>query len=190
MQNHSVSRIAEENDLNAIPPSSLPRIPQSVSRSSREEQTKNPLFSIQATPTRKPTSNITQRGSGFLNVTTVKHGGYQLLSPLQVGRSSSQLFNLGPETNGPPSPWSSQAVQDTPAKQRTGAVLVHGHPIPSTPIFSKEHPVPSTPIFGKENMGMIEGASDGLKLSFEKTQDVSIYKSLGWDDADDLDDLV
>lgn len=177
-QSNSVPTIVEDADWSAIPPSSLPRIPQSVTRPSRDEQTKNPLFAIQATPTRKPTSTLTRSGNGFLDVAAVE-GGYQALSPLQPGRSSAQLFNLGPETAVPQSSWSSQGVQETPAKQKSDAMLVHSHPILSTPIF------------GKENMGLKGGASCGLdRAPGRNAGEDSIYKALGWDDADDIDDLA
>ena len=176
-QNSRVPMIVEDADWSAIPPSSLPRIPQSVTRPSRDEQTKNPLFAIQATPTRKPTSTLTRGGNELLDVAAVQ-GGYHSLSPLQPGRSTAQLFNLDPETAGLQSSWSSRGVQETPAKQKSDAMLVHSHPILSTPIF------------GKENMGSEGGPSCGLENALRKTEDDSIYKALGWDDADDIDDLA
>ena len=152
-------------------------IPQSVPRPSREEITKNPLFSIQATPTRKSVSNLTPGGNGFLSVTP-NEGACQALSPLQLGRSSNQLFNLASETNAPPGSWSSQGVQETPAKQKSEAMLVHSHPILSTPLS------------GKENMGSRGDVSNSLKAKFDQTKEDSIYKALGWDEADDIDDLA
>lgn len=152
-------------------------IPQSVTRPSREENTKNPLFSIQATPTRKSVSNLTPGGNGFLSVTP-NEGACQALSPLQLGRSSNQLFNLASETNAPPSSWSSQGVHETPAKQKSEAMLVHSHPILSTPLS------------GKENMGSRGEVSNSLKAKFDQTKEDSIYKALGWDEADDVDDLA
>lgn len=100
------------------------------------------------------------------------------MSPLQLSRSGRQLFNLGPETSDPQSSWSSQGVQETPAKPKLEAMLVHSHPIMSTPAF------------GKENMGSRGGTSDGLKGVFGNTQEDSIYTTLGWDDPDDNDDLA
>lgn len=174
---NSVPQAAEDADWGVIPPSSLPRIPQSVTRPSTDDRTKNPLFSVQATPTRKPTANQVKGRNGFLDVATIE-GGCQPLSPLQLGRSGSQLFNLGPETSGPQSSWSSQGEQETPAKPKSEAMLVHSHPILSTPVY------------GKENMGSRGGMSDGLKRAIGKTQEDSIYTALGWDDPDDIDDLA
>lgn len=68
-----------------------------------------------------------------------------------------------------------QGVLETPVKQKVETMPVHSQPVLSTPTG------------GKENIGL-RGASDGLKPKFKKTQEDSIYKSLGWDDADDLDD--
>lgn len=159
-----------------IPPSSVPRIPQSATRPSREEMTKNPFFAIQATPTRKPASSMGRGGNGFLNVPT-NDGNYQSLSPLQLSRSSKHLFNSDPETAGPPSSWSSQGVLETPAKQKSDATLVHSHPVLSTPIS------------GKENVRVKELTSCGLGNTEGKAEEDSIYKTLGWD-ADDIDDLA
>jgi DNA replication regulator SLD3 len=163
--------IAEDADATVIPPSSLPRIPQSATRPSRElDQPRNPVFSIQATPTRKPTS----QGKGLLDVMTADYG-CQSLTPLQLGRSSGQLFNLRPEsaTSVAQNSWSSQGVLETPVKQKAETMPVHSQPVLSTPTG------------GKENIGL-RGASDGLKPGFGKTHEDFIYKSLGWDD--DLDD--
>lgn len=161
----------------AIPPSSLPRIPQSVTRSSREDQAKTPLFAIQATPTKKSTSTMALGGNGSLDVAPTE-SSYQPLTPLQLGRSSKQLFNSGQEMAVPQSSWSSQGVQETPAKQKSETMLVHGHPILSTPIS------------GKENLVSTGAVSCGLELEPRKTGEDSIYKALGWDDADDIDDLA
>ena len=109
---------------------------------------------------------------------TPNEGACQALSPLQLGRSSNQLFNLASETNAPPSSWSSQGVQETPAKQKSEAMLVHSHPILSTPLS------------GKENMGSRGEVSNSLKAKFDQTKEDSIYKALGWDEADDVDDLA
>lgn len=125
-------------------------MPQSVTRPSREEQTKKPPFSIQATPTRKSISNLTQGGNGLLSV-TANESDCQVLSPLQLYRSSNQVFSLALETKVPPS---------------------------------------STPSSGKENMGLKGGISNSLKEKFDQRQEDSIYKALGWDDADDIDDFA
>lgn len=167
----------EDAETSAIPPSSLPRIPQSVTRPSSEDQAQNPLFAIQATPTRKSTSTVARGGNGFLDVAATE-SNYQPLTPLQPGRSSKQLFNLGQETAVPQSSWSSQALQETPAKQKSEAMLVHGHPILSTPIS------------GKENLVSKGAVNCGLEQEPRKTGEDSIYKALGWDDGDDIDDLA
>jgi DNA replication regulator SLD3 len=172
----NVPLVMEDAETSAIPPSSLPRIPQSVTRPSSEDQAKNPLFAIQATPTRKSTS-VARGGKGFLDVTAAE-SSYQPLTPLQPGRSSKQLFNLGQETVVPQSSWSSQGVQETPAKQKSEAMLVHGHPILSTPIS------------GKENLVSKGVVNCGMEQEPRKIGDDCIYKALGWDDADDIDDLA
>jgi DNA replication regulator SLD3 len=172
--------IAEDVFSNATLPSNVPRIPQSVPRPPPEEQTRNPLFSIQATPTRKPMSNFAQQGNGFLAVVAADHGNCQLLSPLQLGHSSGHLFNLAPTSviNGPPSSWSSQGIQETPLKKKSEAMQAHSHPGLSTPGC------------GKENVGSRGDISAGLKQDHKETNEDSIYKSLGWEDTDDIDDLA
>lgn len=200
-KSQSTFHVAEETDPTAIPPSSLPRIPQSVTRPSRDEQAKDPLSFIEATPTRKPSSaqsvirpsrdeqakdtlsfieatptrksssNPAQRGNVLLDVAATEVGDCEPISPLQqMSRPRGQLFNLSPGRDSSRTSWPSHAVQETPVKQRPQAVLVNSYPIPTTPVSNKE------------NRGLKGGAGDGVQLSFEKAQDVSIYESLGWDD--------
>lgn len=173
-------KIAEDVFSNATLPSSVPRIPQSVSRPRPEEQTRNSLYSIQATPTRKPVFNFVQQGNGFVDVVAAEHGSGQLLSPVQLVRSSGKLFSLAPTSviNGPPSSWSSQGIQETPLKKKSEAMQAHSHPGLSTPGC------------GKENVGSRGDISAELNQGHKEANEDSIYKSLGWDDTDDIDGLA
>lgn len=156
-------------DIEAIPLSSLPTIPQSVSRFSQDRApNRNPLFpSIQATPTRKAVPAFSaKRGNDDI-------GGYFLSSPLHVRRSSAQLFSSVPDSAAKSSEtmYSPQGIEETPVKRRAGVI---GHAHPPVEIGSD-----------KEN-GVRSGESLGNREEFGSTNEESIYKSLGWDDVDDL----
>lgn len=169
--------MSEELDLSAIPPSSLPRIPQSVVRPSHERQVDNPLLSsFQATPSRKYVSASSRRSNGLLDAGTADHGGYLPPSPLQQRRSSTQIFSVVPESavKIPSNSTLDQGVQDTPVKRRPNIATTHGHPNMTNSGSNKEN----ARVLTKENV---------QEEKLEKED--SIYKSLGWDDADDIDEL-
>jgi DNA replication regulator SLD3 len=73
---------------------------------------------------------------------------------------------------------SSEGIQETPVKKRPEATLVHSHP---------EVPAPGS---NKENLRSRGGIDDGSKQKFGEAHEDSIYKSLGWDDADEMDDFA
>jgi len=176
-----VTKAATELEFAFVPPSSLPRIPQSTSRPSREGITsRNPLFSsLQATPTRRATSNVSRSRGGLLSAVEVDYGSCLPSSPLHVRRSSAQLFTAVPNS-AIKMQSSFGGIQETPVKTKQPATLDHSHPVVPGPGSDKENEV-------------IEGAvrtSAGLKEGTSTAGETSIYKSLGWDDADDLDDLV
>ena len=160
----------------AIPSSSLPVVPQSVARPSWEGLPKNPLLSaLHATPTRKTTSQ-SQPSSRLLGLPAVDYGGYLPSSPLQP-RRSGQLFAtvLDSAVKDTPGPATSRGIQETPIKKRAGTT-VHGHPA----LNSRSD---------KENDGGENKVSNVGMKTMGSSQEESIYKSLGWDDADDLDEL-
>ena len=175
------SEMTEHMDLPTILPSSMPRIPQSVARQSCGEPTRNPLFlSVQATPTRRPDSGMVQlenrnSGSGVL-----EHGRCLPSSPLQPRRSSAQLFNASPEPNVRRLPGSVMypGIQDTPVKRRKDTILVHSHP---------DTPLPSC---DQENLDTAGWDVNDRSKAPSKSTGESIYKSLGWDNVDDIDDLA
>lgn len=71
--------------------------------------------------------------------------------------------------------WPSHGIQETPVKKRPNVKIQHCHPEPALD-------------GNKENVETKTGAVvDGLKGSGVE-QEVSIYKSLGWDD--DIDELA
>jgi DNA replication regulator SLD3 len=158
---------------NYVPSFSLPRVPQSVSRGD-SVQNKNPLFqSIQATPTRNPS----RPGKQFTEIG--KHSDFPPSSPLHVRRSSAQLFSSVPDSAAKPSSiaWASQ-LQETPVKRAS----VNINHIETTLISSCD----------KENTHSVEENSgrERPRQTSKIQQEDSIYKSLGWDDPDDLDDLT
>ena len=166
----SLSKMVEEAEMAAIP-SSLPMIPQSVSRTSIERLPRNTLLSAaHATPTRKLTSQ-SQPSSSFLEVPP--DCNYLPSSPLQP-RPSAQLFAAVPDSAVKTAPTSANnhGIQDTPIKQRP-EITDHGHPLYSS--SNKET--------GQATKKMAISGTRDIKSS----QEVSIYKSLGWDDdADEL----
>ena len=160
----------------AIPSFSLPMVPQSVTRPSWEGLPKPAVQSaLHATPTRRTTSQ-SQPSSKYLGLPAVDYGGYLPSSPLQP-RRSGQLFAtvLDSAVKNTPGPATSHGIQETPIKKRAGT-SVHGDPA----LKSRSD---------KENdRGENKASNVGMK-TMGSSQEESIYKSLGWDDADDLDEL-
>ncbi|KAK0128839.1 hypothetical protein ONS95_000787 [Cadophora gregata] len=172
-QMSSLERMVEEASM--IPASSIPRIPQSVSRSSGGFQS-NPLFSdIQATPTRKAVPAFPKR-----SMSTMDLGGIPS-SPLHVRRSSAQLFNAVPDSAVKNLSTSlSYGIEDTPVKRRPASSVEHSHPMMASLGSDKEN----------EQLRKNGGVSVGVGASLELSKEDSIYKKLGWDDNDDIDDLA
>jgi DNA replication regulator SLD3 len=157
------------DDSFVIPPSSLPKIPQSVVRSSGGLSSRNPfLSSVQATPTRKSVPAFSRNIDTF----SVDHPPS---SPLHMRRSSGQLFTVVPaSTIKIPSASRFLGITDTPIKSMTG----HGHSI-DLEMGSN-----------KENLQQGEIGNFNQNQHDEVTNEDSIYKALGWDDVDDLDELA
>jgi DNA replication regulator SLD3 len=159
--------------LEAIPPSSLPRIPQSAIR--EEPVPRNPLFSaVQETPTR-----ALPRTRDFLGIDGTPNAMFTPSSPLHMRRSSAQLFATIPAsssklTHGSRKPLD---VPETPVNKKSNVDAVHTHPFQS-------------PRLDQENKDE-EGTKSAVETTQKTTvvQEDSIYKSLGWED-DDVDDLI
>ena len=179
-QHPSPSEMVEKAGMAAIPPSSLPRIPQSSARPSRERLSRNPLLSaVHATPTRKAMPQTSQPSSNLLGVPTIDYGVYIASSPLQPRRSSGQLFASVPDSTLKmgPRPTLSRGVEETPVKRRAEAPQAHGHC--TAPASGSD----------KENGQGRKTASINVVGQHLASSQEDIYKSLGWDDADDLDEL-
>jgi len=183
-----------------IPPSSAPRIPQSVIRP-RAESSRNPLHStihatptrkssiaaersndmlgisvvdygslIQATPTRK-SSVASERSSGLLPVPTANYGAIPPSSPLQQ-RHSSSAHNYG-------------IVPDSITRNTTSSFI--GREVQETPTkkrleaMAHSHPAPFTS-GNKENTKARTASNTKERVTDTKDD---IYKTLGWDDDDD-----
>lgn len=156
----------------AIAPSSVPRIPQSVARLSSEGWSKRPSsYSLQVTPTRK-SGPASQQTDAYLGERIADQGGFLPLSPLHQRHSSPQQFNAIPESALKMASKSviEHGIQDTPIKKGTG--ITHSHPCMTTSGVEKENANGS-----KET---------GLTKAVTMLQEDSIYKSLGWDDVDEL----
>lgn len=155
----------------------MPKIDQSVSRSSGGMSSRNPfLSSVQATPTRKSAQAFPRLPGNF--------GGFSEQvppsSPLQGRRSSTQLFSAVPES-AVKKPSDTYGIVDTPIKGMSG----HGHPISLESNSSNNNN-------NKENLRQGNEVKKFLDQNDHNdvTNEVSIYKSLGWDDADDIDELA
>ena len=195
----SLPKMADEmNDF--IPPSSAPRIPQSVIRP-RAEVSRNPLYStIHATPTRR-SSLAAERSNGMLDVHVANYGASIQATPTRKSSLTSQRPSgplVGPTENGgaflPSSPLqqrhsgSSQnyGVVSDSVTRRTSSSLIN-HQIQETPIkkrleaMAHSHPAPFASN-NKENTKAITEPS--TKQRATNTKD-DIYKTLGWDDDDD-----
>ena len=155
-----------------IPASSMPSVPQSVARSSLQVPGKNPLFAfVQATPTRRSTLGHPEQAA---DVSLCPAS-----SPLHVRRSSAQLFNAVPDsaikTTSVVS--ASHGVLETPSRPRFEDKLQYSHP--EVPKYDSD----------KRNFTREEPSLPPHKMQVPVIEEPSIYKSLGWDDADDVDDL-
>jgi len=186
-QPSSLAKSIESSQSAIIPVSSLPRIPQSALRPSYEGMAKkNPLYSaVQATPTRKAAPRSTQRG-GLLSAPEHDYTGYLPSSPLHVRRSSAQLFTAAPDPNAKElSTYSFHGIQETPVKRRQEMMFDHSHPGLSGPGSDKENDEIERSEIEKRKTLMT-----ALSQETGRTEE-NIYKSLGWDDADDdIDDLA
>lgn len=175
-------------DVDVIPPSSAPRIPQSVIRPRAENLrdavqatptrrssiapdrmlTTDFKASIHATPTRK--SSLThERSNGLLGVPRGAH--YENSSPLlQRHYAGAAQNNHG-------------VIPDSAVKNNTASSSFIAH---ETPLKKKKSDLFSTS--NKENAKssrILETASTA-----DEAKDEDIYKTLGWDNDDDDDELA
>jgi hypothetical protein len=179
----SLARSIEGSEPAVIPVSSLPRIPQSALRLSFEGvPKKNPLYTaVQATPSRKAGSGSSRKG-GLLSASEPDYNGYLASSPLHVRRSSAQLFTAASDSTAKGLPeFQSHGIQETPVKRRNEIMFDHSHFVVTGPGSDKEN---EDDIIGRGKI-LVDNPSQE-----SGTGEESIYKSLGWDDADDIDDQV
>ena len=171
VQTPTLAELVGEVEMALIPSSSLPLIPQSVARPLLGEPRNTSLSAVHATPTRKSAPR-SQPLSSLLGIPPVNYGGYTPSSPLQP-RCSTQLSAVPDTTVEPVSrDTTSRGIQETPIKKR--AETIHGHPSAPTSRSDKENR-------GEKNVANVR--------TMRPSQEESIYTSLGWDDADDLDEL-
>ncbi|KAF7928204.1 hypothetical protein BELL_0278g00120 [Botrytis elliptica] len=205
------SRDFDQMELGIIPPSSVPTIPQSKARPSYDL---DPFRdSVQATPTRKPLSSSFRSTSYFTNL-DADYGAIPPSSPLQMRRSSAQLFNSVPDSVVKiPSLSSVPSNLETPIKRPSPSTLFTGiqeTPLKETPlkgISLKETPMKDTPVRkisewisgytrpagpsneDQENIRDVPVALEKMKPTQVYKKEVSYYEALGWND-DDIDDLA
>lgn len=178
-QQPSLSEMVEGVESAAVPPSSLPSIPQSSVRLYFADPSRKSLQSaVQATPTRKlapqslPASNLP-------SVSPAGYGGYLPSSPLQPRRSDGDLFAIPDSvTKATSRSAMTRGIQETPVKKRVEVTPVHSHPAPTTG-SNKEN--------GRRESSKVV-TNVGIETPVGSSQEESIYKSLGWD-GDDLDEL-
>ncbi|KAK6595381.1 hypothetical protein H4I95_10739 [Botrytis cinerea] len=177
-------------------PSSVPTIPQSKARPSYDL---DPFRdSVQATPTRKPSSSSFRSTSNFANY-DADYGAIPPSSPLQMCRSSAQLFNSIPDSVVKrPSLSSVPSNLETPIKRPSPSTFFTGvqeTPIKDTPVrkisewvSGYTHPAgPSNE--DQENIRDVPVALEKMKPTQVYKKEVSYYEALGWND-DDIDDLA
>ncbi len=175
--------------LDVIPPSSLPRVPLPVPRALSTRVSEKRLF-CEATPVR-PGNNINPAFLGtpsraqtkspprllgmFLGAGTQNLGGLPT-SPLQARRYGRQQFLDIPISF-------SQAVECSPSK----VVAVHATPIKQGKLnFTEVDACSKPPDITIEGASMVETENVGKSNVPPGGEDDSIYKSLGWDDYDEL----
>lgn len=108
--------------------------------------------------------------------------GHLAFSPLHVRRSSAQLFTAASDSTGKGlSEFKSHSVQETPVKRRNEIMFDHSHPVATGSSSDKEN--------GDDIIGRGKTLVDNPSQESGGGEE-NIYKSLGWDDADDIDDLV
>lgn len=185
---------SEQMEEGLIPPSSVPTIPQSKVRLSYDQ---NPFQdSVQATPSRKAFSSSSR--STFANGDD-NYGVIPPSSPLQMRRSSAQLFNSIPDSvvKRPSTSAAPRGILETPIKRSSPSTLFNGleeTPLKETLISNKlewkigySHPSgPSDQ--DQENIRDVPVAVEKLKSTQVYKKEVSYYEALGWND--DIDDLA
>jgi DNA replication regulator SLD3 len=168
-QRPSLSKMEDEMELLAVPPSSLPRIPQSIVRFAGEGAARNSLISlIQATPSRRSDPTAPKPNNRGLSTCGLNS------SPIQPRCPTPQLLVPDSALKALSNPFSSQEIQETPVKRRQELVGAYINAEAFAPSGNKEN----------SKAGGIGTNKNPVAL-----QD-SIYTSLGWDDADDIDDLA
>ncbi|APA14620.1 hypothetical protein sscle_13g093900 [Sclerotinia sclerotiorum 1980 UF-70] len=196
---------SEQMEVGLVPPSSVPTIPQSKVRLAYDQ---DPFRdSIQATPSRKSSSTASMPMDNFKNY----DAGYAIppSSPLQMRRSSAQLFNSIPDSVVKrPVSAVPRGILETPIKRSSSSTLYNGieeTPMKETPL--RETPVKETPLgkisewklgqkneFGpsnqdQENLRDVPVALEKMKPTQIYKKEISYYEALGWND-DDIDDLA
>ncbi|CAL3970907.1 hypothetical protein PZA11_007310 [Diplocarpon coronariae] len=170
----SLERMVGETSMISV--SSVPRIPQSASRSCHDGSQSNSLLSsVQATPTRKS-------GPVFLQRSMTNEVDYSGLpsSPLHTRRSSAQLFTAAPDSTVKKTAKSLlYELGDAPISSRPSCSLEHSHPVLASCRSDKENNESA-----KKPMMNREQEQNVLKL----VENDSIYKALGWDGNDNIDD--
>jgi hypothetical protein len=108
-------------------------------------------------------------------------GAFPPSTPSHVRRSSAQLFavpdSAAKRTFKISTP---HGIQDTPVKIRFEDKLHHSHPAVAKYDSDKENER------GLEMISLIQKQPQSAPVIEEQ----SIYKSLGWDDGDDIDDMA
>jgi len=161
----------DQTESVSVPTPKLLRVPQSAART--ETWAENTLFSsIEATPSRRGISVSSTIIKGSLSVGTANHGEHPS-SPLQSCQFVAQSTQTIPQSIVK-SPSFTYGIEETPVRKKAGHNLEHSHL--SGPWGSGE----------KENLA-IEDL--GVEHDQSKPED-DIYESLGWDDADAIDDLA
>lgn len=208
------SRNVEEIEFGVIPPSSASAIPQSILRPLYDQ---DPFRdTIQMTPSRKSFSSL-PRPTNNSGIYDTEYGVIPPSSPLQMRRSSAQLFSRIPDTVIKRSVSAPRNILETPVQRSSPSTLysdiqetplketilnetpLKGAIMKETPL--RERTLMETPLkkISEWNLGHnhppdqdqenIRDLMEKIKPVQVYKKEVSYYEALGWND-DDIDDLA
>ncbi|KAG9240132.1 DNA replication regulator SLD3-domain-containing protein [Calycina marina] len=184
-------------EMDVIPPSSVPRIPQLFLKA-RDENTRNSLhFSVQATPIRR-SSVASDRTGGILGVTAASnisvHATPTRKSSLTTRHSDDSLI-VPAQAYGafPPS----SPLQQRRSSSSHGQIIIPDSATKKRPAAAKESTVQETPMKKKQKIESTRasllstnnkdntkvGMTGALQQNINNAKD-DIYRTLGWDDDD------
>jgi DNA replication regulator SLD3 len=186
--------LGRDHEVEVVPPSSLPRIPLSVARAANtRESGQTPLFkatparsrpgskaisAICETPSQGQATSPSRLSNRLFEKSSQNHVGLPPCSPLQAKRSSKTEFLDMPVPLARAvecTPSKLITVQATPCKQGKTNTFLADAPLNCLNIVMEVPGIEEIENAGRTGIPQARGSDD-----------ISIYKSLGWDDYDDI----